>query len=882
MDGDVSFGAWVRRRRRALDLTQADLARLASCATVMVRMIEADERRPSRELAERLADHLQLPPADRAAFIRSARAERRVEALSAPVPLAGPVRAPAPLWVAPLPALATPLVGREREVAVVRQWLLQPATRLLTLTGTGGVGKTRLALQVAAELRDAGAFADGVVFVALEAVRDPGLVLATIARALGIIVVDGQALIERLKAELHAKHLLLMLDNFEQVGAAAPLLADVLAAAPRLTLLVTSRVVLRLSAEQEYLVPPLRLPDPARLPPVDELAQTEAVALFVQRAKASTPAFALTAENAAAVAAICARLDGLPLAIELAAARVKLFTPEALLPRLERRLQVLTGGARDLPLRQQTLRDTLAWSHGLLTPAEQLLFRCLAVFAGGCTIEAAERVCGEAASPGLDILTGLAALVDQSLVQSDAGAAGEPRFRLLETVREYGLERLAASGEAAVVRRWHAEFYLELAEAAEPHLQGAVQRTWLARLEIEHDNLRAALGWCLEEAGAAAAEAAEQTEISLRLAGALAWFWHTHGHHSEGRRWLERALAADRGAPPAARAKALVGLGTLVLPHGDNAWATARLEEGLALFRQVGDQRGIAWALHELGVAARFRGDYQLAVELLGEGLALSRGVENRWVMAQALHELGIAVRNRGDYERASTHMAESLELFRQLGDQRGIAWAVRELAVTARGRGAYDQAASLLEEALLITREIGDTWGIARMLQDLGIVERLRGNGARAMELVEAGQPLLGDVGDARAMARGFVELGLAARSQGDARWAMLVAEGLGQIRNLGDRRNVAVVLEQLAAVACADGRPEQAARLLGAAEALREAMGARLPPAEQAAHATTEQAARAALGEAAFAAARAAGRFLTPVAAVDEALAGVRETSA
>jgi len=787
-------------------------------------------------------------------------------ALAAPVSPPGvSALPPARLALAPrpLPAPLAPLIGRAGERTAVHAALA--ASRLVTLTGVGGVGKTRLAVQVAREAADGGCFPDGVAFVDLSPLRDPALLASALLHALGLAEQPAAAPEDHLVAALQSPTLLLVADNLEHLLEGAPLLGRLLAAAPRLRVLATSRVPLRLYGEQEIRVPPLALPAPSPLrtggavPATDSAggagepddpAGSEAVRLFVARARAVAPGFAPSGTTLAAVAAICAALDGLPLAIELAAARVKLFPPEALLPRLRARLTVLTdltGGPRDRPERQRTMRAALDWSYALLSPAEQALLTRLGVFAGSFAAAAAVAVCvpddvgdtgdaGEEARtpgdpPGPDadaagdrMLARLAALAEQSLVEVAPGPT--PRFRLLETVRAYALARLAEAGAQEASRDRHLRYYRALAEGIGEALMGPEQGAWVARLEEEHDNLRVALAWARERGAAAE---------GLRLAAALGRFWALHGHFREGQGWLEAALAGG-GDPGTERARALNSAGSLARRQGDYARAASLLEEALALWRALGDTRGSAGALGNLGLVAHARGEYARAAALHEEALALWRALGDTRGVSVALGNLGRVALRQGDEARALALLEETLRLKHRVGDTRGSAGTLTSLGRIAARRGEYARATGLLEESLALKGALGDRLGRATALGQLGWVAFLQGDGARAVALL------------------------------GESLW-------LGH--DIGARDRTAEALESLAAVVVAGGQPREGALLAGAATALRAALGLPLAPDQQAGHERMIQAARDALGADTFMAAWAEGTAWEPERAVSAALA-------
>ena len=765
-----------------------------------------------------------------------------------------------------LPVQVTAFIGREQEVAAACSLLRRTEVRLVTLTGTGGIGKTRLGLEIADCLFDV--FADGVCFVPLAPISNPTLVVAAIAQALGIKEARGQSLLDLLISFLRNKHSLLLLDNFEQVVAAAPLLSELLATCPYLKIVVTSRAVLHIQGEHEFPVPPLALPDMSHLPGSEALAQYPAIALFLQRAFAVKPDFAATSANMRAIAEICARLDGLPLAIELAAARIKLLPPQALLQRLEHRLHILTSVAQDVPERQQTLRNTLAWSYQLLDADQQQHFQRLSVFVGGCTLEAMETLCQALGDGALPVLEGVAALIDQSLLQQTEQEGEEPRFVMLETIRAYALESLVASGEAEAARQAHATYYLTLAEASERELGGPRQALWLRRLEREHDNLRAAMDWSLKQ-GKDKDEIQRHMEIALRLGGALRRFWQMHGHLKEGQTFLERALSASDGivVSARARAKALLAAGTLASIQNDYDRVEAYCQQSLVLFRELGDQPGIALSLYLLSVVPWMKGDTLAARSLTENALAVFRELGDRERIAWSLSTLGLLDAQEGKYTGARALYEESLALHRELGDKRAIATTLlrlAELLFVSQG----DQAAlrSLLEEGLTLFTELGEKEGIANSYVLEGRLALAQGDAAAARARIEESIMLYQEIGQRRALAESLAILGRVVMVQGDGAAARNLYEGsLIIARELNHLWLIASCLEGLAALVAEQGQFAWAAQLWGAAESLRTTIGVPIPAIERADYERAVAASRAALREGIFATRWSEGRSMT-----------------
>jgi non-specific serine/threonine protein kinase len=764
-----------------------------------------------------------------------------------------------------LPTPASRFIGREREIEQVSQALR--ASRLVTLTGSGGCGKTRLAIAVAQLVRNE--HRDGAWLVDLAPLADPRLVVHDVATALGVREQPGRALRETLVDSLKAKCLLLILDNCEHLlDACSALLSVLVPGCPELRVLATSREPLGLAGEQTIRVGSLALPEESATPAgVDALLRFDAVALLVERAQLANPDFVLSDADAADALAICRRLDGIPLAIELAAARLKVLSVAQVLERLKDRFKLLTGGSRAALPRHQTLRATLDWSHDHLSDAERVLYRRLAIFAGGCTLASAEAACVGDALEASDVLDLLTRLVDKSLlVVSDS--QGAPRYRYLESVRQHAQEKLDEAGDGSTAITRHRDFFVAFAEEAQQGLRGADQHAWLARMDADHDNVRAVLDRCASDPAGA--------DSGLRLAAACGMYWHWRGHWNEGRRRLDTALAhAEAGGRTAPRARALCAAGWLAWMQGDSEPARSLSEESISIAREVGDARCIAMALNSLGMIALRSGDLATARAVLGDSLAIWREIGDRRGIAGALNNLGGLALDARDLGTARALAQESLAIRRELGHASDIAASLSSLGVVAFDAGDLASARRFDEECLAIYRGTGDKSGVARSLKNLGVVARAGGDLGTARALFQESLAIRREIGDEYGIVMTLHDLGLAALAGCDLGAARpFLMEGLRRSREAAYMPRTVVILGSIGRLLAAEGEICRAVRVLGAGQALRESLSLRLSE-DRERHDDVLKAARSALGEAAFAEASEAGAALTLDEAVDLALA-------
>jgi len=902
--GASELGELLKQRRIANGITQEELAERAGVSVRAISDLERGLRRaPHKETLNLLADALRMADDERAA-LHAAAYRIRGGGISAPL---APSTQTTPSAMEPvdgafLYAPFTPLIGREQDQEAIVKLLLRPITRLVTLIGPAGIGKTRLALSVARELTGLPIqFSDGVTTVALATVHDPATALGMIAQVTNLPEAVGVNPLQRLIDAFHEKNALLLLDNLEQVTSVGPALVELLRACPLLKLLITSRSALRVSGEYEYAVPPLSLPENIIGAPLESLAASAAVTLFTQRAQTVQPGFTLTETLAPIVGEICQRLDGIPLAIELAAARLRLFSAPMLLARMEQRFAVLTGGSRDLPERQRTMERAIGWSYDLLSDAERMLFQRLAVFEGSFTLHAAEAICADdlrlAAGMGgatnlFDLMDGL---VNNSLLQRwepptpavlpaktpesrPAPNPGEiePRFHLLETIRQFGLERLVVSGASERIHARHAEYFLALAEEAEPKLRGAGQDAALRQLSSDNDNLRAALRWARTHHAAA---------LGLRLAGALWRYWIVAGALTEGRAWLNEFLQLDEQAAPAdkapivARAQALYGEGTLAAEQGAYEQANARAYETLALFPDGAVSAGV-WgvrALNLLAVVARYRSDMLEAERLYLECLTVQRALDDKQGIAVALNNLGVVAVETGAHERATGYFEESLELKRQIGDTRGVAVGLLNLGDLARKAGDHARALALFEESHALFTTIGDRRGAALSLSNQGEAWRTASDLARAEARSRQALAIFREINDLWGMTQALNNLGAVALSQGDDTHAQAhYSESLMLYQRASNQVGVVEAIEGIAALSMRRGDAQRAVRLWGATTASRATSHTPLAPDVHAAQEEMLAQARRLLGEETFKAAWAEGRQLSHAALLAEAAGG------
>lgn len=861
---EVSFGEWLKRRRKAEGFTQEQLAEQVSCSTITLRKIEAEERRPSAQIVERLADIFRIPQQERPAFLRFARGDWKFVPVQSVEDSPWHVASNAP--ASNIPATTTSLIGREKEIAEVRAYLLRPDIRLVTLMGPPGIGKTRLSLEVAsASVPD---FADGVFFIPLAPLDDSDLVPPTIAQTLGFVDTKNQSPVERLKDSLGEKHVLLILDNFEHLtNGAAPLVSDLLLACPRLKIMITSREALRVPGEWLYSVPTLNIPIPNPLGSFkeeDDLSEFTALTLFAERARAVRADFTLHADNIQTVAAICAQLDGLPLAIELIAARIRLMSPQALLARLNDQFVLHADGMRALPARQKTLHNAIDWSYSLLSSEEQNLFVRLSVFSEGFTLEAAETIFlrTNTDKPISDLI---ASLLDKSLLQRKLNQRGEARFHMLVTIQQFALDHLRKRNEETQVRSWHFNYFLDLAEQAEKEIHGPDQVDWMDRLEEEHDNFRAALDWCFSNG---------DTENVLRLFSALNWTWYLRWSHSEARSWLERIRTLpDVALHPKNYGRVLNAAVRREWLTGSLERGRSLLEESKALWLSLGSDGngGMAESLILAGMLTWH--DLDVAASYFAQSFELYQSTREPRGMAFAIFWSGCIAYHKNEDDLALARLEESLHRFRELGDRWGMAKASQRLGELFLRQGIYDQARQYFEQHLRLDE--GFKEGTALALLNLGELHRYQHDDEQAKQYYEKSLSVCREYGLKVDAGYNLYALGMLALHQGNYLLAKKYFHDY-YIASQGpdDKRPLCDFLNGMGAVAAGANQPERAAKLYGAAQAISEIIDYQLSPFDRSEFDRHIQTALEQLGETRFQELQAVGRAMTMEQAIAYAL--------
>jgi predicted ATPase/transcriptional regulator with XRE-family HTH domain len=833
MEKYIAFPDWLRKRRREIDLTQTEFAAKVGCSVDYIKSLEAAERRPSKEFAKRLAECLELDESQFARFIAVARrtnSPNLQNELSRPDYLSAINSASAELPPTNIVLPGGKLVGRNQEIARVVELLRQAGVRLLTLTGPGGVGKTRLALHAALQLQ--GEYSEGVLLVSLASVLDSASLLSAIAGVLGVAESPGKSLLQTVQSYLAKKNMLLVLDNFEQISGGTSILGQILAATHHLKILVTSRVVLHTSWEFQWRVPPLDIPRDLQGLTSDSITEYAAMQLFAERAMRINPSVTTDETSIRAIAAICQKLDGLPLAIELAAARTNLFSATGLLRRLGENEDLLSSTNEELPKRQQKMSRTIEWSYRLLKEDQQRLFRSLAVFIGGCNLDAAELICTSDTDRDIDIIEGLASLVDSSLLSRDVQPDGEPRFHFLETIKEYALKQLQGDGRLTRLRNAHAIHFLSLAESISSKLATARYAALFSRLDLEYDNIRGALQWLLENS---------DVVLALRLCLALGQYWQVRGKFAEGRRWLEAVLSMKYEDYPAIRASASRLAGNLARAQGQYRPAKLFLEDSLKLSRLTNQAGEIVQSLHDLGLIYWYQHDYEEAEAHLNEALQLNSGTGDLKLTATVLNQLGLIARRRSRFDEARDYLSRSLSIWKTIGDEWQVATTQNNLGALEYHQKNYSLAEDYLLDSLSLRRVLQDVGGESLTLSYLGRVARAQDRTDMAIlyseqALVAAQEWGLEDKVITAIVLHNLAHLACHKRDFPTA--INYFRQSLTLYAETQDMYGIAFSLDGLAGVAASFGDLMVAGKLYQVAENLLSILGMQLDPADRIAH--------------------------------------------